>query len=440
MKNINKRMPVYLLILFMLSTLLSVESSQGSGAFCNADGKGCREEKQVTASPQMKEKVPGIQATASSQVLTEPSVKPFELPLWGVPVKGPKDAPITLIVFSDFECPFCARSVPIMKELMNAYPDQIRIIFKHSPLPIHPNAPLAHEASLAAWEQGKFWEMHDNIFTDPKKLDVETLIRYAKQLGLEMKRFQSALQNRSHQSMIEQDLTEARALGVTATPTFFINGKKRVGAQSLAALKSVVDEELGLTQQVMRPDRRDEDLSAKKIKIDQAPTKGPKGATVTIVEYSDFQCPFCARVLPALREVMRVYPNQVKWVFKNYPLDFHEDAPLAHQAALAAGEQGKFWEMHDLIFADQNAMKREDLLRAAKQIDLDIKRFVADMESDRLAELIETDKEEGGRLGVDGTPTFFINGKRIVGTRPLSEFKQIIDDVLLKGEELAILH
>src|SRR5437867_367591 len=132
-------------------------------------------------------------------------------------------------------------------------------------------------------------------------------------------------------------------------------------------------------------------------------------APVEVVLYSDFQCPFCQQFSQPFRELqtkgIEGVPTKVQ--FKNFPLSIHPNAQLTHQAAMAAREQGKFWEMHDLLFANQASVKREDLLSYAKKLGLNLTRFTKDMESDRIKDLIKADMTEGEKLAVSGTPTFF---------------------------------
>ena len=284
---------------------------------------------------------------------------------------------------------------------------------------MHANAPLAHEAALAAAQQGKFWEMHDLLFANQKNLAKQDLLEYARQLNLDVAVFREALESHRYKPLVERDVAEAKGLGVSATPTFFINGKKVVGAQSLDSLKGYVDQALGLSAELAP--------AHKEIVIGEAPTRGPAGAPVTIVEFADFQCPFCGGALPTIQQLLRDYPDGVRWVFKNFPLDFHHDSFLAHEAALAAGAQGKFWELHDRIFLDQRAIKRDDLVQAARGLGLDVTRFVTDLDSGRFRAAVEADTAEGNRLGVSGTPTFFINGKELVGAASLPRFKRMVD-------------
>src|SRR5947208_1165791 len=130
---------------------------------------------------------------------------------------------------------------------------------------------------------------------------------------------------------------------------------------------------------------------------------------VEIVLYSDFQCPFCAQFAPVVRELQAKGVDGVRTTvhFKNFPLVIHPNAQLAHQAAMAAKEQGKFWEMHDLLFANQSKAQRDDLLGYAKKLGLDLVRFRKDLDSDRFKQIIAADQAEGAKRGVSGTPTFF---------------------------------
>ena len=342
--------------------------------------------------------------------------------------QGPADAPITIVEFSDFECPFCGRSAPVIADLLQAYPNKIRLIFKNNPLNIHPHARLAHEAALAAAQQGKFWQMYDLLFANQTKLEPGNLQGYAKQLNLDMNAVNGALNAHSYGSLIDRDLGEAKGFGVEATPTFFVNGQKLVGAQTLATFKTIVDRELG--QDTPVTEEQAPPLNFTEVKLDDAPIRGAPNAPITILEYADFQCPYCSASESTLQQLLVMYPGQIRIAFKNYPLDIHEDAMLAHHAALAAKQQGRFWEMHDRLFSNQRALKRADLIHTAQGLGLDTNKFIADMDSPQFTSTIEADKNEGRRLGVEGTPSFFINGKMLEGAQPIGEFKKLIDQAL----------
>ena len=165
-----------------------------------------------------------------------------------------------------------------------------------------------------------------------------------------------------------------------------------------------------------------------------APVKGPAGAAVTIVEFSDFQCPFCSRVGPTLKRIQEVYGNKVRIVWKNLPLANHKNAEPAARAAMAAFQQGKFWEFHDRLFANQSSLSAESYLQYARDLGLDIVRFARDMseQSATAAKPIETDKSEANSLGITGTPAFFVNGRYLSGAKPFDEFAKLIDEELAR--------
>jgi protein-disulfide isomerase len=162
----------------------------------------------------------------------------------------------------------------------------------------------------------------------------------------------------------------------------------------------------------------------------KSPVKGPEDAPITIVEFSDYQCPFCARSEPLVQEAITAYPTQAKLVFKHYPLtSIHPQAMPAALAAAAAQKQGKFWEMHEKLFANQRALAPEQLTQYARELGLDMKQFEADMKSDEVKAMVQDDIALAQRVGVRGTPTIFVNG-RILQQRSLDGFKQIIDPIL----------
>lgn len=155
------------------------------------------------------------------------------------------------------------------------------------------------------------------------------------------------------------------------------------------------------------------DKAAKQeIPIDGAHVRGAPMAPVTIVEFSDFQCPFCAAAYPELERIISQYEGRVKLVFKHYPLPSHSRAQYAARAAEAAGRQGKFWEMHDILFDNQRKLEDGDLKRYAEMLGLDMERFEADMTEAATAERVAADRTLGERLGVDGTPSIFVNGRK----------------------------
>ena len=163
------------------------------------------------------------------------------------------------------------------------------------------------------------------------------------------------------------------------------------------------------------------------IPVAGAPVTGPQNAAVTLVEFSDFQCPYCTLAVPQIHALMKAYPSAVKLIFKEYPLDTHPQAAMAAAAAVGAQKQGKFWQMHDALFAQDGHLSRETILGAALELGLDMKRFQDDWKSEQVQHIVTQDVADGDRLGVQGTPTLFINGKRYNGPIQLEALKPLID-------------
>jgi protein-disulfide isomerase len=163
------------------------------------------------------------------------------------------------------------------------------------------------------------------------------------------------------------------------------------------------------------------------IPIDGAPFRGPKDARVTFVEFSDFQCPYCAEAVVKLNAVLKAYPTQVKLVFKQYPLDTHSQAALAAAAALAAHRQGKFWQLHDAMYADRTHLSRANILAMAGAAGLDTKRFTQDWDSPAVKQDLAREVTEGDKAGVEATPTIFIDGQKYNGALELDAIRPVIE-------------
>ena len=160
------------------------------------------------------------------------------------------------------------------------------------------------------------------------------------------------------------------------------------------------------------------------------PIWGDANAPVTIVEFSDFQCPYCSRVNPTIEQIKKEYAGKVSLTFRDYPLPMHAEAPKASEASHCAHEQGKFWEYHDLLFANQKALKTENLKSYAAQLGLDGDAFATCLDSGKWAKDVAEDMADGQAVGVSGTPAFFINGQFLNGARPFEQFKELIDGEL----------
>jgi len=182
------------------------------------------------------------------------------------------------------------------------------------------------------------------------------------------------------------------------------------------------------------PRRGPDPAKAYAVNTKGSPAKGgAANAAVTLVEFSDFQCPFCSRVTDTLDQIEEAYGDKVRIVFKHLPLRMHSRAPMAHAASEAANSQGKFWEMHDLIFENQRDLTEAAYLRYAAQIGMDVDQFKKDMVSASVKARVDADAAEAAKLGVTGTPGFFVNGYFLSGAKPFSEFKRVIDEQIAKS-------
>jgi protein-disulfide isomerase len=398
--------------------------------------------------------LPGSPTAAEAQV--------YKVPVGRAPTKGGQAPKVTIVEFSEFQCPFCGRAIPTVKDLLSSYKDDVQIAFKHMPLPFHNNAELASVAAIAAQDQGKFWEMHDKLFANQQALDRPNLEKYAQEAGLDMTKFKAALDNPQLKERIKEDTALASSLGATGTPTFFINGRKLVGARPAADFKAVVDEEIkkadaklkegvarkdlyaaltkdGLDKAAAPPPRPAEPSADTVFKADitGAPVKGAaKDALVTIVQFSDYQCPFCSRVEPTMDKILEDYKGKVRVVWRDFPLNFHPNAMPAAIVARVANEEGKFWPMHKKLFENQSQLDRANLEKLAGEVGVNVKKVQAALDAKKYEKEINADMALGSKIGVRGTPASFINGIFLSGARPYESFKAVIDKELEKAEAL----
>lgn len=176
-----------------------------------------------------------------------------QIPIAGAPSIGPANAPLVLVEFSDFECPYCSVAAREIRTVLSAYPRDVRLVYKQFPLSMHPHAEFAATASLAAQEQGKFWELHDKMFANFRQLSRDNILAWAQQAGLDMDKFKAALEAPKNKATVKKDFQEGEAAGVNGTPALFVNGKHFNGPLTLQALKPILDQELKAARPASRP-------------------------------------------------------------------------------------------------------------------------------------------------------------------------------------------
>ena len=169
---------------------------------------------------------------------------PVFINILGAPFKGPANAKVTIVEFSDFQCPFCVKAIPQLDALLKAFPNDVRLVYKQFPLDTHSQAALASRASLAAHAQGKFWPLHDKMYANSRAINRQTVLEWAKEFGLDMPKFTHVFDASDTQAAVDRDLADGSRAGVNATPTLYINGKKYQGAIAIAQLTPIIANEL----------------------------------------------------------------------------------------------------------------------------------------------------------------------------------------------------
>jgi protein-disulfide isomerase len=371
------------------------------------------------------------------------------------PVLGPKDALVTIIEFSEFQCPFCKRVEDTLKQINTTYPTDVRIVWKDNPLPFHPRAKpaaiLGRVAYKAKGDKG-FWDAHHALFESQPKLEDADLQGIAEKLGLGWDSVKSAIEANKYMDKIDSSMELANDFQARGTPHFFINGVRLSGAQPFEKFKTVIDEQLAkakaltargiprakVYEETVKEGKEPPPPERKEVAAPDAtsPFKGGANAKVVIQEFSEFQCPFCKRVGPTMKEIEQEYGNRVKIVWRHLPLPFHKEAPLAAEAAQEAFAQkgnAGFWAMHDKLFEAQGsegALARPNLEKLAQEVGLDMAKFKAALDSNKHKAKVDADAEVGNKAGVNGTPAFVINGYFLSGAQPSAAFKKLINRAL----------
>jgi len=406
--------------------------------------------------------LPPLETLPSAPALPEGEVV-YRVPLGDAHQLGPADAAVTWVVYSDFECPFCGRIARSVHALRERHPSQLRVVFKHMPLPFHPNARPAAAAAEAAGAQGKFWEMHDRLFEHQKRLSPQDLLDHAVALGLDLSRFKADLEAGAFNAKIDAHVSEAARFGVRGTPHSFVNGRPVRGAQPTEVFAKIIEEELkraeamgaaGVPRAMLYAAlTRDGEAQARKDPPKAAPDRprqhrfadalpgdgqrrGSPTPKVVIIEYSDYECPFCGRVESTVEALLERYPDDLAVVYKHLPLTFHKNAGPAAEAAEAAGAQGMFWEYHALLFKNRRALGRADLEGYATQLGLDMVAFSEALDAGTYQDKIEAHATEANAQGLRGTPSFTINGRVLIGAQPQPAFQAIIDEEIAKADRL----
>jgi protein-disulfide isomerase len=403
---------------------------------------------------QRKGATPKPSAAATPAAAEDDERTVFRLPVGKSPVRGPATALVTIVMFTDLECPFCVKVMTTIDELLVKYEGKLRVVYKHNALPFHPEAEreaaVAMEARAQHGDAG-FWKAVGVLFARTGEIDAADYAAFGSALKVDAARLRGAVEKRRYQAAFEEDQALADDMKATGTPHFFINGRRLVGAQPRDKFEKLIDEELAkagklvaagtqpaaVYDAIMKTANPGPPLPRVKVPAPTAaqPSRGAKNARVVIQMFSDLQCPFCGKVEPTLDDLLQEFPGQVRIVFRHLPLPFHTQAPAAAEAAEEAfrqkGDKG-FWAMVDLIFEDQSAaaLSRAGLADKARKLKLDVAAFDAALDSGRHRPKLETDRKIAAEAGFTGTPGFAIGDYFLGGAQSLSTFRRLVRKAL----------
>ncbi|MEZ4220729.1 MAG: thioredoxin domain-containing protein [Polyangiaceae bacterium] len=367
-----------------------------------------------------------------------------------VPHVGPATAPVTLVVFGGLACPHTRRSIPVLDKLRTAFPADLRVYFRHRPLPQHPHAMSAARVAeglrAAEGDESFFRLLRELSGSASGSADASELGDALRKLGL--RRRPEWLTDARVAARVDEDLQYAGLFAVRETPTFFVNGERIEGFHDFRALQSVVQKERSAARALAARGMSAKDVYRARTRMNmigigvevpertcptvgEQPARGATNPLVTIVEFSDFECPFCKRLNPALDQVLAKRGGDVRLVWRNYPLANHSQARPAATLALAAfaqkGARG-FWRAHDDLFGRQGALSDATFRSIATALGLDADAALRAVQTDAYASALNDDAKEGARVGVKGTPTLFINGRMLAGARGPAELLNVVDE------------
>jgi len=393
-------------------------------------------------------------ATNHQPVRVESTQAPEQdLTRWAVPVGsspqlGPTLAPVVVVAFMDYECPFCSRGFSTLKQLRQLYPTQLRIVWKHRPLDFHEQAAGAAEFAVAVRKQKgdtAFWDITDRLFAHQTELSGATYEGLATEMGVDSSAWHQQAKTGILAGVLAADSDEADAFGVEATPQFFVNGLRVKGSRPIEEFQAIVDRELTaaatLKQSGIAEARLGEALVAaakpapEPASIDAAarlaegPSIGPATAKVTIHAFSDYQCPFCQRADATVRELLAKYPKEVRFVWHDLPLEFHEHARAAATLArevLAQKGNAAFFELNRVLFAKQADLSEQSLMKYASGLDLTEANLRAERREAAHADALARDKKLANELKITSTPTFIVGRYLLEGAQPMRSFERLI--------------
>ncbi|MEP7048886.1 MAG: thioredoxin domain-containing protein [Pseudomonadota bacterium] len=409
---------------------------------------------------------PHRKPTANHAPMVAPGSGPMSFPedahaplpvLGNEPIWGTRRAPLTWVLFGDLDCPHTRRAWRALAAAKASFGDDLRIVFRHRPLREHPNAlDAARVLAGLAKRRGSlaFFDVLDRISRDDASLTPQRLAAVLSLAGYGAEPLAELA--REGEPVVLSDVQLAGQFAVKSTPFSFLNGQPIDGERGPAELERLLDDEhrsatwslaSGVAANMLYSTRTSSNLigvgdgAAARVcaPLTASPVRGARDALVTLVEFSDFECPYCARVEPTLRTLLERYPKTLRLVWKNYPLPQHKNARLLASFAADAKSRGSnaaFWAVHDALFEHQNALDDSTLGELASKAGLDGPLLLITARSGLHDAEIQSDIAVGQELGVNGTPVFFVNGRRVQGALGLPQFNALIQEELKSAERI----
>ncbi len=335
---------------------------------------------------------------------------------------------MTIVEFADYQCPYCLRGEQTLRALAAEYGDKLRVVFKNEPLGFHEGAEPAAEAALEVRDEkgdAAFWALHDLLLQSQGDLDAETVARIAVDVGASGDKVRGAIASHAHRAELEADLDLADDLQADGTPHFFVNGVRVAGAQPKEAFEAIIDRQIPRAQALLKagtpPDRVYDALTRDGLGAPEPPhmsvdglpqtdpARGPATARVTLHEFGDFQCPYCAIVEPTLRRLETTYAGR----------------------------------LHDTLLADPRKLLRGDLDADARAIRLDPARWKTALDGDAHSREVDADHSAASAVGVEGTPAFVVvaagskEGYALFGAQPYAHFRRLVERALSESARVA---
>ncbi|RDV36595.1 hypothetical protein DV096_17755 [Bradymonadaceae bacterium TMQ3] len=456
--------------------VLGAGCASGGGAAVELSTEQCVSEQgqrflTYCASPRAAEQARRYEVMERARAAGESVDAMIPLPTEGAAVWGDLDVPVTVQVFADLRCGYCARGHQTLKAMM-ASREGVRVLYRFWPLSEDAELEGAHRALVAAQAQGRFWEYLEAIYEARGEFGERRLEAMAARVGLDVARWREDRDGAYTEQVIARDRAIGERVGVQGTPTYFVNGTRVVGAVEPSEWMAVIDGELEAAGALLDAGVAAEAVSWRRtlenyqpvnwqevaevedeaavgegfevayIPVGESPVKGASAedARVTVVVFSDFQCGFCERARHTWDALVERYGSQgLRLVYKHYPLPSHTRAGHAAAASVVVEDGGDFWKMHDLLFEAGGDLSDERLEAMAREAGYEGDDLYARMRSDEVTSRIQADVEVGYNAGVQGTPTFFINGIKLAGAWEVDELSPLIDDQLELAGVLAEL-